>query len=44
MHNLFFLEKLILNIRKSIDEGSFKEFYQAFKSDYKQAEDHQSEE
>lgn len=37
IHNLFFLQKLILNIRKSLREGSFKEFYETFKSNYKQS-------
>lgn len=39
IHNLFFLQKLILDIRKSLKEGSFKEFYENFKSNYKQSQD-----
>jgi queuine tRNA-ribosyltransferase len=39
IHNLFFLQKLILDIRKSLKEGSFKEFYENFKSNYKQSPD-----
>ncbi len=38
IHNLYFLERLILGIRKSIKEGTFKEFYQEFKANYKQGE------
>lgn len=34
IHNLYFLENLVLNIRKSIKEGTFKEFYEFFASNY----------
>jgi queuine tRNA-ribosyltransferase len=37
IHNLYFLQKLILNIRQSINEGTFKEFYKTYNSNYKQS-------
>jgi len=36
IHNLFFLQKLILNIRESIKSGSFDQFYRDFKNNYSQ--------
>lgn len=36
IHNLFFLQKLILNIRQSIKSGTFKEFLRDFKNIYSQ--------
>ncbi|MFU2157571.1 tRNA guanosine(34) transglycosylase Tgt [Caldisericum sp. AR60] len=35
IHNLYFMNWLIKEIRKSIKEGYFKDFYQEFKSKYK---------
>jgi len=37
IHNLFFLQKLILDIRKSIEDDNFLEFYESFKKRYQQA-------
>ncbi len=34
IHNLFFLQRLILDIRKSIEEGNFEEFCRGFKEEY----------
>ncbi|BAL80863.1 tRNA guanosine(34) transglycosylase Tgt [Caldisericum exile] len=36
IHNLYFMNWLIQEIRKSIKEGYFKDFYQEFKSKYKE--------
>ena len=36
IHNLYFMQWLILEIRKAIKEGYFKEFYEDFKSKYKE--------
>ena len=37
IHNLFFLQKLIMDIRKSIESDNFLEFYESFKKRYQQA-------
>lgn len=37
IHNLFFLQKLIMDIRKSIEDDNFLEFYESFKKRYQQA-------
>jgi queuine tRNA-ribosyltransferase len=34
IHNLFFLQRLILDIRKSIEEDRFEEFCREFKREY----------
>ena len=36
IHNLFFLQKLIMDIRKSIESDNFLEFYESFKKRYQQ--------
>jgi tRNA-guanine transglycosylase (EC 2.4.2.29) len=36
IHNLYFMQWFILEIRKAIKEGYFKEFYEDFKSKYKE--------
>jgi queuine tRNA-ribosyltransferase len=36
VHNLFFLQELILKTRESIKSGTFEEFYKNFKSTYSQ--------
>ncbi len=35
IHNLYFMQHFILDIRNAIKEGRFKEFYESFKSQYK---------
>ncbi len=36
IHNLFFLQKLVLDIRQSIKSGTFNEFFRNFKNNYSQ--------